>query len=566
MKRSVLLTVFTLLVLIVGAVAVDATVTATQNFSSSTPAFGGVEQEASNPNSDKDADKNIIVSSTITLQSSLTSGESITGIQIIPETGFTTADLGIVLKSTTPVTISNTGTPVSFDARISEKVDAVEPIDFKAQAFKVATVNLMNGANIVGSFNAYMQRENKLVVDDLDVVIVGPGGLTRTQSLDTSDVDKLDQVKPGDQLEITAKVENRYKSSANLDIEDIDITMTLEGEDIDDEDDDDIGDLSEDEDDEITLTLEVDEDADKQTATLFVVTNGEDEHGSLHGYKVEADVEVDRETHEIAINNLALSPFQVSCSDENAQLSVNIKNIGRRDETEVAIAVDSTSLGYRDRVSNLELDKDDTRVKVFNIPFAKDLKEGQYAIQVQTFTNNVELSNSEIILLESICTQKEIIQAGADALKLSQNRLDLQAGKSTSLPVVIKNTGSETADFTVSLMNGDDFLEPVSSTTVTLLPNQETTSFFNLRVKEDAEGGTYTATVALQSAGKTLTTQSVVVEVPGEEVEETSGFSFGSSQVLWIILDIFLVIIAIFFIKMIFFGKKGVKMRDIKLQ
>lgn len=565
MKRSVLLTVFTLLVLIVGAVAVDATVSSTQNFSSILPAFGGVEQEASNPNSDKDADKNIIVSSTITLQSSLTSGESITGIQVIPETGFTTTDLGIVLKSTTPVTISNTGTPVSFDARISEKVDAVESVDFKAQAFKVATVNLMNGANIVGSFNAYVQRENKLVVDDLDVVIVGPGGLTRTQSLDTDDVDNLDHVKPGDQLEITAKVENRYKSSASLDIQDIDITMTLEGDGIDDEDDDDIGDLAEDDNDEVTLTLEIDEDADKQTASLFVITNGEDEHGALHGHKVESDVEVDRETHEIAINNLALSPFQVSCSDENAQLSVNIKNIGRRDESEVAIAVDSTSLGYKDRVSNMELDKDDTRVKVFNIPFTKGLKEGQYAIQVQTYTDNVDLSNSDVILLESICTQKEIVQAGTDAIQLSQSTFDLKAGKSTSLPVVIKNTGSETSDFTLSLMNADDFLQPVSSSTVTLLPNQETISFLNLRVKDDAESGTYTAIIALQSAGKTLTTQSVTVEIP-EETEETGGFSFGNSQMLWIILDIFLVIIAIFFVKMIFFGKKGVKMRDIKLQ
>lgn len=568
MKRSVLFSVIFLLVLTIGAITVDASVNSTTTFNGDTPTFGSKDQEASNPKSDKDSDKNILVSSSITLQSTLTGGEQITGIQIVPETGFSTTDLNVSLKTVTPVTIANTGTPVTIEARIPQQLDAVTST-FDPKAFKVATVNFLNGVNTVGSMDVYMQRKNQLVVDNLDVVVTTISGVSDTKSLDPDDVDKLENVRPGDELEVQVKVENRYKSSANINIEDVEVEVSVTGDGVDDEDNDDIGDLAEDDNDEVSIKLEIDDDADKQTADMIINVNGVDENGALHGHVVKADVEIERDTHDIAIHGLVLTPDALTCTDEAVQLSVNVKNIGRRDEDETAISVESSSLNFRDRVSNLQLDKDDTRTKVFNIPVTKGLQAGNYAIQVQTYTDNVDLSNTEVILLESICEQKTIVESSAESLSLSDDEFNLAPAKSVSVPLTIKNTGSAAADFVASVTNTDDFLEVVSSKTASLLPGQQTTVFFNLKTRSDVETGTYSGNIVLKSNGNTIDTESFTVEVTAEgaETEESNGFSLGgNSQILWIILDVFLVILAIAFIKMIFGRKKGPKMRDIRLQ
>lgn len=564
MTKSVLLSIFILLVVAMSAVAVDATVSAATTFSSTTPAFGSATQVSSNPKADDVADRNILVQSTITLNSSVTAGESITGISVIPEAPFLATDINIVLKTTTPVTIANAGTGILFEARIPEKLDAVNAA-LKPAAFKVAKVNLLNGATIVGSFDVFMQRKNNLNIKDIDVVVTGVAGASDSKSLDPDDTDDLKDVRPGDKLDVTVNLENKFRSRDNIAVEDIDVSVGVEGSDFDDDDSENLGDLSEDDEDSVNIALEVDEDADKQTATMTITAQGRDENGALHGDAAEANVKVERETHDISVQSMVLTPEITSCSDDSAQLSLKIKNIGRRDENEVAVNVDSKALNFKDRVSNLELDRDDERVKIFNIPLQKNLAAGKYAIQIQTFTNNVDLSNTEVLLVESDC-ESTVAGAGVATLDLTESTFNLMPGKAASLPVVVKNTGSASADFVVSVVNSDDFLESVSSKTVTLGAGQSSTVFFNLKTQSDLEDGTYSGTVTVKSNGNTVSSDSFTVDVAAEPVAEQTTSSFGQSQILWIILDVFLVIVAIFFVKMIFFGRKNVRMKDIRLQ
>ena len=564
MTRSVLLSLFIILAVAFSAVAVDASVSSSIIFGATTPTFGSATQSASNPKADDIVDRNILVQSTITLNSSLTGGESITAINVIPEIPFIATDLNIVLKTTTPVTVANAGTGILFEARIPEKLDAVDSL-LATKAFKVAKVELKNGATTVGSFDVYMQRENNLVVEDIDVQVTGIAGTSDSKSLDPDDVDDLKDIRPGDQLDITVNLENKFNSRDNIAVEDIDVSVRIEGNDFDDDDSEDLGDLSEDDQDSVTIALEVDDDADKQSAGMFITASGRDENGALHGDAAEANLEVERDTHDISIQSMVLTPEVVTCSDESVQLSVTVKNIGRRDEDEVAINVDSKTLNVRDRVSNLELDRDDDRLRVFSLPIQKNLAEGKYAIQIQTFTDNVDLSNTEVVLLESICNSAVEGGDGVATVDLAESSFDLMSAEAVSLPVSVKNTGSENADFVVSVVNADDFLESVSTKTVSLAAGQSSTVFFNLKTKSDLEDGTYSGTINVKSNGNTVATESFTVDVTGEPVEETTS-SFGQSQILWIILDVFLVIVAIFFIKMIFFGKKNMKMRDIRLQ
>ena len=92
----------------------------------------------------------------------------------------------------------------------------------------------------------------------------------------------------------------------------------------------------------------------------------------------------------------------------------------------------------------------------------------------------------------------------------------------------------------------------------------------NLKAKSSAVPGTYSSSVLLQDAeGRTLETKTFTVEVAGNAENGgslTSGLGslFGgetNSRVFWIIGDIILIIIAIFFIKLIFTGGKR-KARD----
>lgn len=196
-------------------------------------------------------------------------------------------------------------------------------------------------------------------------------------------------------------------------------------------------------------------------------------------------------------------------------------------------------------------------------------------MQVQSFYDNVKLSDTEIVQIENTCdmlgtaTPDQPDQPDVTVSSLSLDQNEFNAGRSTavSVPVRVSNTESVSAEYVLMLDNVNEFGEQPSTKTVFLNPGQTTTVFLNLKVKSEVPEGKYSATVKLLKGDEVVDASEFVVNVSGgEQPKANSGFKLnlggeGTSRVFWVIGDIVLVVIAIFFIRLIFTagGKKRQK-------
>ena len=155
---------------------------------------------------------------------------------------------------------------------------------------------------------------------------------------------------------------------------------------------------------------------------------------------------------------------------------------------------------------------------------------------------------------------------GDVSLNLDQDTISVAEGKSASIAVTLTNNRNTGTEYILSLENVDDFAEPASGNTVFLSTGQTSTVFLNLKAKTDI-AGTYSGAIKIKdNAGTTIATEVFTVEVTGHTKQPglIVGISLEGSKVFWIICDVILIIVAIFFLKLIFSGskKKQTKMAD----
>ncbi|MBI2109874.1 hypothetical protein HYT58_01725 [Candidatus Woesearchaeota archaeon] len=266
------------------------------------------------------------------------------------------------------------------------------------------------------------------------------------------------------------------------------------------------------------------------------------------------------------VKSLSMTPSVVDCQDTSVQAAVDILNLGRSDEDDVAVEVSSRALNYRKRISNIELDENDGDIEVFDVTFPKNLAAGVYALEVQTYYDGSHLSNTEVAQFESVCgklsEQPTTGTATKAALTLSQSAVSLKRSGVASVGLQVTNTDTATKQFTVRINGAEDFSESFSPKTLTLGPGQSSNVFFNLKGKSDADEGTYTAQVVVESGSQVVDAETLTVRVEGQASSTTgaatalSGLGGLSSTTLWVIGDIVLIGLAIAFIWMIFGGKK----------
>ena len=554
-------------VMLVSVFTVGATITTVETFDSINPTFGSESQEASNPRHDEVAQRLKTDDSSINLLSTV--AVTIGSIDVIPNSPFTENDLQINFTDSDLELAAGVAELVDFRARISEKLDAVD-INGEALAFAVATVKFYDNATPrveVGSFVVYMQRENNLEMSNLDAVIENG----RKKSL--SDDDTLENLKPGDRIDIEAEASNNYQDEANTDIESVTLEIECDNDNNFDFDDKnvDIGDISPEDEQTDTLTLDIESDAEDKDSDCLVKVIGRDQNGARHGEGTDFKIEVTRESHDIQITSAVINPTSTSCTDREMQLNVDLLNLGRSNEDRVAIEVTSKAISFQERVSNIELDEDDSTSEIFVIPVnPTTIKAGPFAIQVQTFYDNTKSADTETVQVDNLCNAAVIGNNGntgapkvpvvQGALELESENIKVNMGSSTSIPVKIVNLEDVPVEYMVALADTAEFADGTSSKSVFLNPGQQSTVLLNLRSKAKIDAGKYSGIIVLKdSTGKTLETKTFTVDVAQGQ---GSSFSLGSifegsdSRIFWIIGDIILIIVAIFFIRLIFTGGK----------
>lgn len=553
MKKTLLAVTF--LIFLVGlSVAASAAVSLVDTFDASKPLLGGRTQRASNPEHDDANTKPELVNTfddgSFALSNNGTSAVTITDIKFASAAGFSINDVQLSWTSKAFTSVPASGSlNVDIRGRIPQSLDAVDT-NLKEAAFQVATANVELSDGSLVTVPVFMQRQNILFIDDIDVTINGKN----RQSID--DNDDIDQLKPGDNLDFDIELENIIEEDSNLDIDDVEPEVSCTDEtDFDIEDADDV-DVNADETESTDLQIDIDEDAEDGTTRCNMEAVGRDNFGARHGHAISFDIEVERESHDIVIRGISVIPDQITCSDKSFQVNVDYINLGRSDEDEVAVEVEGRVFNFLKKITNRELDEDDSDTEIFDIPIPEGLEPGVHVLQVRTFYDTTRASDSEVVQVENLCGAEEETEVpgfepGTGALTLTRTSFIASPGSSVSIPVQLRNTMSGFRTFTITLENADEFVDPVSSKVLSLNAGQSSTVFLNVKMKSGVAEGDYSAAVNVETSGSPVATEVVSFKVSGEAEKASTG-NFVGSRAFWVALDIVLVLVALYFIWMIF--------------
>ena len=147
---------------------------------------------------------------------------------------------------------------------------------------------------------------------------------------------------------------------------------------------------------------------------------------------------------------------------------------------------------------------------------------------------------------------------------LLQSRYSIKQGDSFRVQVVIQNLEDISKVFIVEASPDGDWAETVTQT-VALLPNDEKTITLEIETPDDIEAKTQTLTLNLKSGSQILDTKTVTVNVAekttgGTFISPTTGlstlFTGTKGTLLFVLADIVLVILAIYFLVLLLRRRK----------
>lgn len=342
--------------------------------------------------SGQDAEENV----SATFQVTNTGTDTVTGISIS-----TTADNKFTVGFTnvpTQLTAGEVAT-VTVSGFLHKDLNAISGFNEAAQTIGniVATGTNSSSATVSGSNTLTMQIENQLEIKKVRITVNGE----ETHSLD--DGEDVDNLKPGDTLEITVEIENNFNGNDEQDVDFDDAEIIIE---VDDDDDIDL------DNDEEEVDVDADSDADvdfddvqieyeasgSYTLEITVKAHRKDtaSGSGIHGQKIRIDLDVERESHEIYIISSSVKPGILACDKNSIEATVKIVNIGKRDEDETAVEVAIPELGISEIREDINLDKSDEMTRRVPLLLPTDVPAGTYSVEVNTYWNNDVLSDQRV--------------------------------------------------------------------------------------------------------------------------------------------------------------------------
>jgi len=425
------------------------------------------------------------------------------------------------------------------------------------------TINVVYGDNIdVGRYSGTVTVRRGSGTDTflLDIRVQpevcedGPVGNIR---LRVENPDNNDDFAPGDTMDIEVEVENNDDEELDIGVEaflynvneDDEVErVESESEAINDGDDQTF---------ELSFKIPLNDISENDEYILFVKAfeDGDEDQNCAED---SVNIDIERERHDVRVDSLTINPSLVSCG-ELVNSIANVINVGSSRE-DVTVEIKNPELGLSQVSPEFELDDgedtDNDAVRRFSFTIPQDAQEQEYNIEaIVTFDDE---QNS---LFQTLTVQRcgEIAEEAAEetaiaTLRVNQADITGDSAKGFSIPVTINNEGLIQQSFTVEVVNAD-WAEPVTAQTLTLNSGQSSTVYLYLKPSKDIMGK-QSAIVNLKSGSNILATQSLSFDL-GEEKKLLSGITgattgIADSNVFWIIGDVVLVVVAIFFLRMLF--------------
>jgi hypothetical protein len=266
------------------------------------------------------------------------------------------------------------------------------------------------------SFQSFEDICNPLTVNKIKVSVDGK------RESDADENGGEIEAEPGDEIVFKIELENTFEFDDDLEIEDIEVEVTIidvdDGSDLDE--DISFKDLEVDEDDteKISITLPFVLEDDDYDIELRIT--GETSEGIEQEIIINYDLNIDKEKHDLKFTKLNLDSDS-SCSNAKNVLSLEVSNLGEKDEDDVRLSVKSQELNidFAERFDIDEGDSDDTYKKElhFSIP---NIQPGDYNIDL--ILDYSKLIRKEISLTVKDCNQQQAPITGS-AIKESNNKL-----------------------------------------------------------------------------------------------------------------------------------------------
>ncbi|MEM4240206.1 MAG: hypothetical protein QXM31_01600 [Candidatus Woesearchaeota archaeon] len=304
--------------------------------------------------------------------------------------------------------------PLDFNAVESSK-SASDYLDEKA--FKIGDIQAKSGSTVVATSALKIQAANQLSIKKVRIAC----GDSSAKSVD--DGEKVKNLKPDTQCTLEVEVENNFEEEddeyddgsdmkiGDIEMRTVNVKAVVDDSDFDVSEDEDIDGLDADDKDSVTLEFDIPDDVDDGTYTMVITAYGKDENGAIHGEKWEIRLDVVRLSHDVQIRSPSISPSTVSaCDGGTVRVISRIANFGTRDEDDVAVELNVPDLKYTKRITDIELDSDDSTSVSFVIEVPAKSKPGIYRATLSTFFDRTAPSNSQAVeFAVEKCEEPEVV-------------------------------------------------------------------------------------------------------------------------------------------------------------
>ncbi len=300
----------------------------------------------------------------------------------------------------------------------------------------------------------------------------------------------------------------------------------------------------------------------------------EDEHCDYERIKID----IERKDDDVIITKFTVSPTVGLKAGDSINVNVAVENIGEDDQDDSYIKVKSSALGIDKKSTVFDLDDynddDNTYSEQFLVQIPKTAKTGTYWLEAFTYYDDGDEHKSKLLKIsvtgtddstkKDNSTKKENAKStpGQAKLTVTKTAVKLKSGqKKWVIPVTIENSGKSVLKLKLDATEVSSWAKVLSVEAPSeLFAGEKYYAYVYLELKDNVIAGAHNLRVNVRDASGLLQSKLLTVTVPAKDTATTDKVT-GSvvkkvfsdkARVFWIIGDILLLIIAIFFIRMLF--------------
>src|SRR3989344_1354140 len=399
-------------------------------------------------------------------------------------------------------------------------------------------------------------------------------GIVGKLTLDINDPDDGDDFEFGDTIHLDVDVRNNHDK-------DLDIVVEAFLYNIDEDDElvrgeTDAKEIKDGDEEGFTLDLEIPTSSnfDESDEYIIFVKAFEDGDEDDNCDQQEIDIDLERKNHEVTVDRFTITPSSLACG-ESISVLVDIENAGKKDEDDVTVRLLQSTLGLDLKSEKFDLenfdesDNDATARFTFAIPTTVSV--GTYPIEAIVNFDGGKQTNSDFedVIIAS-CNGETLTATVATTSTSTSSGVSADLNLVSSSSGEISGSEGSKTTFTVDGVNTHTVTFGLIGTQSATLTVASTPSTFTLDVGDSRS-------IDLNSDGRDdarFTLNTVIAGVATVKVERLSGASFLSttsgdfipvgiwsqiwstlskpSTIFWIIVDLILLVVAIFLIKVLF--------------